>query len=178
MREIKFRGKRFDNGEWESGYLLKAASTLIAVDSEIVDGHWKLHKVDPATVGQYINLKDKNGREIYEGDIVFTRYGICIVEWDYAGFEPFRGDINSPQAESEAKVIGNIYDNYQSLAEQEDAFKYLYGAVEQCQGCGGAIYPGEKVWVFDGRAHHPTVKCWDFRGVYFGEIAVEEWLKR
>lgn len=66
MREIKFRGKRLDNGEWIEGDLLR------------MNGHWFIfldpapkgidkYAVDPATVGEFTGLKDKNGKEIYEG---------------------------------------------------------------------------------------------------------------
>lgn len=52
MRDILFRGKRLNNGEWVYGF----------------------YCVDPSTVGQYTGLKDKNGKRIFEGDIIRTHY--------------------------------------------------------------------------------------------------------
>ena len=70
MREILFRGKRLDNGKWVDGNLFVSDTdgrTYILIGSRIVTIEWE---VDPSTIGQYTGLTDKNGKQIFEGDIV------------------------------------------------------------------------------------------------------------
>ena len=73
MREIKFRGKRVDDGEWVYGYYVKQKILNVLKDRyehKIYDDCLQIHTVHLDTVGQYTGLKDIDGAEIYEGDIV------------------------------------------------------------------------------------------------------------
>ena len=73
MREILFRGKRKNNGEWVYGFVLNAEYTLIGYYK---NGHdFCIVEVIPETVGQYTGLKDNKGNKIFENDIVMDAYG-------------------------------------------------------------------------------------------------------
>jgi uncharacterized phage protein (TIGR01671 family) len=122
MREILFRGKRLDSGEWVvGGYNHKKLCgdfTGVYIIEQLTDGVCECHEVDPDTVGQYTGLCDKNGKKIFEGDVIKGRYWlsedlIFQVLYDENGFYYFneKGQSCHPDHIDPVEVIGNIHDN-------------------------------------------------------------------
>lgn len=140
MREILFKAKRLDNGEWVEGNL---------VQSEDVDDDFKViiiplkeswmyteeysndigfegwYKVDPTTLCQYTGLVDKNGQKIWENDIVRNEEGdIGVVQWfeEHAAFMIWNKTKNCVcyLAENDflkIEIVGNEFDNPELLEE-------------------------------------------------------------
>lgn len=125
MREILFRGKRADNGEWTYGYYCPKPYSHFPCEaaifpSETIDRDWHGERVDPDTVGQFTGLTDENGAKIFEGDIV--RYGDTIhrVVFEQRNGTAYFGLVYAAcetlpfghyQDLKQIEVIGNIYDN-------------------------------------------------------------------
>lgn len=123
MRTIKFRGKA-GNGKWIYGDIVHfefAGTRSMAIMPENEDCDRVLnYKVDPDTVGQYTGLADKDGKEIYEGDIVETFIGNLEIIWSQ-GLACYRlqdggGGLYSIDG-MEMEVVGDIHDNPELLTE-------------------------------------------------------------
>ena len=145
MREIEFRGKRIDNNEWIYGWLRQSGHQDIEKSNgqyirtekyyQIQDDKYNSQFIDEETIGQYTGIKDKNGKKIFEGDILLRKTGqfesICLVKWGKVEFSflyknRYDGKIRKGKwtrgtyqgLDSYGEVIGNIYDNPELLKEE------------------------------------------------------------
>lgn len=146
MRDILFRGKRIDNDEWVYGSFcmdaLEQFNGLCGVDGFIrlydkTKCKMQTHEVDRETVGQYTGLTDKNGKRIFEGDIVqyherqFDGKDVPVrdaVIYEEGGFSVrayflnnwLWNSINGNTQLRDVEIIGNIHDKPELLKEGAD----------------------------------------------------------
>lgn len=106
MREILFRGKRLDNGEWIEGCLIYIDNQYYIADYDKM----MIPFVDPKTVGQFTGFLDKDGKKIFEGDCVGCRGNIVIFT---DGTFTINGDrpLSFHKNLYMFKVVGNIFDS-------------------------------------------------------------------
>lgn len=156
--KFKFRGKEIDTGKWVYGGLFKEPAPPQCFEKALEDKYWIVYPnprympdwnlpyemvrtdVNPKTIGQYTELKDENGKEIYSGDIIEFSYDMFVGNFDTfvakgkVVFEEgaFYVEVfeNERTTKDEAyllysinldtiEVIGNIYDNPELLEEGE-----------------------------------------------------------
>lgn len=140
MREILFRGKRLEIGDWVEGSLIAYPDGDCYIarpsgDPNVLDKF----AADPATVGQYTGLKDKHGERIFEGDIVRILGDQTNEDWkcvDYTaliafidgGFCALDGTVEEhgfrryalARMDFDLEIIGNIHDNPELLGGNDN----------------------------------------------------------
>lgn len=137
MREILFKAKRKDNGEWVEGYYLNIAKInhFICTGKIKLDGAVKgiiapeMYEINPDTICQYTGLTDKNGQKIWENDICDRKekYPEIVVfnegDWQLDYSYVFEKEIHSDACNlgfyvcerNCVEVVGNIFDNAELL---------------------------------------------------------------
>ena len=139
MRTLKFRGRRSYDKQWIVGNLIvdkNGDKHIVPFDYFNMDGHHLRYEddsdkpvfFDQETIGQYTGQKDKNGKEIFEGDILHTNEAdwIAKVIWNYDGFMLTglnnTGFSCSPDYD-ECVIIGNIHDNPELIETKNERAK-------------------------------------------------------
>ena len=133
MREILFRGKRVDNGEWVEGFYVNVPEHYkheMSRKSYIVSiNNGLFMEVVPEAVGQFTGLTDKNGKKIFEGDIIKDKelpriymigYNEDLMKYAFLYYHKelknlYCGGFVSKANGKSIEVIGNIHDNRELL---------------------------------------------------------------
>lgn len=140
MREILFKAKRIDNGEWVEGYYVKKYD-LLGNEEHLIfhaDSYkvWEYVEIDPETLCQFTGLCDKNGKKIWENDIFQYTDGITmithkdLIEYNetHASFVRLHktGKLGlqylwiDESICNHGEVVGNVFDNPELLQEESD----------------------------------------------------------
>lgn len=135
MREILFKAKRIDNGEWVEGDLLHSVYKIYDTCVGKYGCEVGIHQVDESTICQYTGLTDKNGKKIWENDVIgfidcsqydngySEHYCIGEVYWDEetVSFQVTeRISCESYEAlDGDCSVLGNIFDNPELMKGEE-----------------------------------------------------------
>lgn len=120
MREIIFRGKRLNDGEWVEGNFVKGCIDDFAYIVEFGNKDLCRNYVEviPETVGQYTGFDDKNGKKVFEGDIlkaeIWWEQGGCYPHTETRFIEATFPNMYKNHFEK-FEVVGNIYDNPELL---------------------------------------------------------------
>jgi hypothetical protein len=121
MREIKFRAWFHDPEEPICGEM---ADMAFCIEEDLIQ--FKGNAIEPTDgctiLMQYTGLKDKNGKEIYEGDIIMRNGEAVAVTWirdphDLPGWQPFCGDLTDSCKVYRWEVVGNIYENPELVSQ-------------------------------------------------------------
>ena len=125
MREIEFRGYSDVFNGWIYGDLIHDTEDIIKIKipnyrKDLIDksedyGVWK---VDSTSVGQYTGLKDKNGKKIFEGDILEDGYPVVYGDWNCGCCANIYGYELGFDSRYNLEVIGNIYENSELLMKR------------------------------------------------------------
>lgn len=128
-RENIFKAKRKDNGEWVEGYKVKYPSGKVEIFKKCVELPDVLLRceVDPKTICEYTGLEDKNGKKIWENDIVRNEKGdIGVVQWfeEHAAFMIWNKTKHyvcylAENDFSKIEIAGNEFDNPELLEVEQ-----------------------------------------------------------